>query len=119
MFVKCRLVLPRFRRFFMKLPSTECMSILLKFRGCFAKIDIHKVQGIFTKLLSIDCGLTLPKFKVFFAKFTSRLFLVVGSADRAVHVFSTARLFEKIYPTKIITFDLPTTKDKVISGRFS
>ena len=56
--------------FLIKLPSIECVSILLKFRWSF--VDIHKDRGLFfVKLPSMDCGLISPKVQGFFAKFTS------------------------------------------------
>ena len=51
-----------------KLPSIECMSISLKFRIVFCKINIHKVRVLFCKLLSMDYGLISPKFEGFFTK---------------------------------------------------
>ena len=60
------------RRFFFKLPSVECVSISLKFKGYFVKIDIYKVWRLFCKI--VICGLRVNFTKVrdiFFAKFTS------------------------------------------------
>ena len=54
------------QRFFIKLPSIECVSISSKFKGVFCKIDVHK--GSFAKLQCMDCGLISPKFSFFLKK---------------------------------------------------
>ena len=69
MFVECRLVSPRTRFFFIKLPSIECVSISLKFRWSF--VDIHKVRELFCKIAIYGLRLISPKVEGFFAKFTS------------------------------------------------
>ena len=61
-----------------KLPSVECVSISLKLRGVFCKIDIHKVQGPFSCKIVIHRLQVDTKFEGFLVKFISQLFLTVG-----------------------------------------
>ena len=56
MFVECRLVSPKSMRFFMKLPSIECVLILLKFRGSFVKLTFTKFEDLLQNCY-LNCGL--------------------------------------------------------------
>ena len=54
MFVECILISPNSRGFSIKLPSIECVTILLKFRGSFVKLIFTKF-GYFVKFKGVFC----------------------------------------------------------------
>ena len=51
---------------------------LVKIKGVFCKIDIHKVQGPFSCKIAIHRLQVDTKFEGFLVKFISQLFLTVG-----------------------------------------
>jgi len=103
--MECRLILPKVEgalcerdvgrvlvdftksRGFHKIVVNRVRVDFVKVQGVVCKIDIHKVWGLFYKIIIHRLWVDFRKvWDFFFAKFTSQLFLGIGSADPTAEV---------------------------------